>query len=262
MDSGLSPVLLVTPPVTSCVTVTRTMRIFRHATCPLAASHPQTPGRLGKNYRRLGPQHPLWRGGRCHTPAIGDDKWRPQRSAGRRHRWDGANLLANQLEAWKARNDDNDGDNDNNGDEQAFAKDLTAAAKAEPALRDSLDELLRRTKALEILIHQTDAAARDGLVQQLARQFAKVNSGLAVKEIYVGGDWINVGNIKSSSYLAIGSNALVVGPGAHVGDNYYQFFGAPPDESARTARRRAYLHYLYTEARRLSLEGIDQPPPD
>ena len=166
----------------------------------------------------------------------------------------GANLLANQLEAWKARNDDND----NDGDEQAFAKELTAAAKADTALRDSLDELLRRTKALELLIHQTDAAARDDLVQQLTRQFAKVNSGLDVKEIYVGGDWINVGNIESSSYLAIGSNAVVAGPGAHVGDKYYQFFGAPPDESARTARRRAYLHYLYTEARRLSLEGIDR----
>lgn len=51
----------------------------------------------------------------------------------------GANLIANQLEAWKDRSNGKD-----SGDETAFAKQLSEAAKNDAALRQSLDELLRK----------------------------------------------------------------------------------------------------------------------
>ena len=161
----------------------------------------------------------------------------------------GANLIANQLEAWQARSD---------GDATGLAKQLTEAAKIDGELRTSLDELLQRIGAIEVVIRATAADERETIVQQLTRQFAKVASEIHVDQIYVGGDWITVGDITNSSYVAIGHDIVIAGPGAHVGDIYHQHFPNPPDPKARNARRQAYLHHLYSEARRLALDGIDR----
>jgi formylglycine-generating enzyme required for sulfatase activity len=160
----------------------------------------------------------------------------------------GANLVANQLEAWKTRA---------GGDEPALAKQLSEAAKGDAHLRASLDELLRQVGALEVVIRHSAEAEREATVQQLARQFAKINSQLQVEQIYVGGDWLTLGDI-SQSYVAVGSHSVVAGPGAHVGDIIHHHYGQAADMAALTARRQAYLHHLYHEASRLSLEGIDR----
>ncbi len=161
----------------------------------------------------------------------------------------GANLIANQLEAWQARSD---------GDATGLAKQLTEAAKTDGELRTSLDDLLQRIGAIEVVIRATAADERETIVQQLTRQFAKVASAIHVDQIYVGGDWITVGDITNSSYVAIGHDIVIAGPGAHVGDIYHQHFPNPPDPKARNARRQAYLYHLYSEARRLALDGIDR----
>ncbi len=159
----------------------------------------------------------------------------------------GANLIANQLEAWKDRD---------LADEIAVAKALTNAAKADPELRAAFDELLKRIDALEVVIHEITEDDRQAIVDLLDRQFAKAESKLDVQEIFVGGDWIRTGDIANSSYVAVGKDIVIAGPGAHVGDVYN--FPHAPDPAARNARRQAYLHHLYSEARRLSLDGIDR----
>jgi formylglycine-generating enzyme required for sulfatase activity/predicted ATPase len=160
----------------------------------------------------------------------------------------GANLIANQLETWRARSQD---------DAAALAKQVSEAAKADTPLRESLDDLLQRIDALAVVIHHTAEAERAATVQQLTRQFARLNSRLNPEQIYVGGDWVTIRDIKDS-YVAVGNDIVIAGPGAHVGDVVYHHHPLPADEAAQTARRQAYLQHLYSEARRLSLAGIDR----
>lgn len=165
----------------------------------------------------------------------------------------GANLIANQLEAWKERS---------NGDEatqaSALARHLSDAAKTDETLRQSLDELLRKTGALEVVIKNAADDERKEVVAQLDRQFARLHSTLDVNKIYVGGDWITVGDITNSNFVIIGSNNIQAGPGSHIGDIHHHYDADPEIASRRAARRTAYLNHVYTEASRLSLGGINR----
>lgn len=158
----------------------------------------------------------------------------------------GANLIANQLEAWKDRSEGKD-----EIDATAFAKQLSDAARNDANLRTSLDALLRKIGALEVVIKNAADEDRKEIAAQLDRQFAKIQSTLDVNKIYVGGDWITVGDISNSKYVAIGA-------GAHAGDIHVHYEQDPEIANRRTARRNAYLNHVYEEASRLSLVGINR----
>ncbi|MFN8442987.1 MAG: SUMF1/EgtB/PvdO family nonheme iron enzyme [Caldilineaceae bacterium] len=158
----------------------------------------------------------------------------------------GADLIANQLEAWKDRSNGKD-----EIDATAFAKQLSDAARNDANLRTSLDDLLRKIGALEVVIKNAADDERKEIAAQLDRQFAKIQSTLDVHKIYVGGDWITVGDISNSQNVAIGA-------GAHAGDIHYHYEQDPEIAVRRNARRQAYLNHVYEEASRLSLGGINR----
>ena len=68
----------------------------------------------------------------------------------------GANLVANQLEAWKQQNAT---------DEDVLAKQLTEEAKRDEQLRISLDVLLKKVGALDVIVQNLNADEHDNAIQ-------------------------------------------------------------------------------------------------
>jgi formylglycine-generating enzyme required for sulfatase activity len=158
----------------------------------------------------------------------------------------GANLVANQLEAWKGRTA-----NPATGDaEQVLAKQLTEAAKTDTELRTSLDQLLQKLGALDLMVQQLAALQRDDALQTIERQLQLVGSTLSI------GNTVNL-NIQGSANNAIvtaGVNNQVFVVAAEAILRTLQTQALSPGELQAATER--YLRYLWDRYSILDIKGI------
>ena len=157
----------------------------------------------------------------------------------------GANLIANQLEAWKERD---------NEDEQTLAAQLVENARADDDLRNALDTLLAKVDALQTLVDHLPETERATTVQLLETQFKKLGSRLSV----TGDHNITTGGNVDSSNLITGSNNQITQVNIqHASENFIRTLTAKPlDDNALQSATTRYLQLLWNKHSILDIKGI------
>lgn len=157
----------------------------------------------------------------------------------------GANLIANQLEAWQARDNEN---------ERTLATQLTENARTDDGLRDALDTLLTKVDALQTLVDYLPETERATTVQLLESQFKKLGSHLSV----TGDHNITTGGNVDNSNLVSGSNNQITQVNIqHASENFVRTLTAKPlsDAELQSATAR-YLQLLWHKHSILDIKGI------
>lgn len=157
----------------------------------------------------------------------------------------GANLLANQLEAWQARDDE---------DERTLATQLVENARCDEGLRDALDTLLEQVNALQTLVEHLPEEERAATVQTLEAQFRKLGSRLSVagvRNIAVDG------NVTDSILIPGDNNQITQVHIQHASENFVRTLTAKPLRDAELQRAtKRYLQLLWNKHSILDIKGI------
>ncbi|MCE7989447.1 MAG: NACHT domain-containing protein [Caldilinea sp. CFX5] len=157
----------------------------------------------------------------------------------------GADLIANQLEAWKARDDEN---------ERTLATQLTENARTDDELRDALDTLLEKVDALQTLVEHLPEEERATTLQLLEAQFKKLGSRLSV----TGDHNITIGGNATNNTLITGANNPITQYHFHnVAESFVRTLTAKPlaDAALQQATER-YLQLLWNKHSILDIKGI------
>lgn len=156
----------------------------------------------------------------------------------------GANLIANQLEVWKQRDET----------ESTLAIHLAENARTDEGLRYALDTLLEKVNALQTLVEHLPDAERSATVQTLETQFKKLGSRLTVTgdhNITTGG------NVDHSTLITGSNNQLTQLNIQHASENFVRTLIAKPlgDAELQSATER-YLQLLWHKHSVLDIKGI------
>ncbi|MEZ4735237.1 MAG: NACHT domain-containing protein [Caldilineaceae bacterium] len=159
----------------------------------------------------------------------------------------GANLIANQLEAWQARDDET---------ERSLASQLTENARTDDGLRAALDTLLEKVNALQTLVEELPADERTTTMQLLDAQFKKLGSRLTV----TGDHNITTDGNVDNSNLVTGSNNQITNTEYHfhtVAESFVRTLTAKPlsDAELQSTTER-YLQLLWHKHSILDIKGI------
>lgn len=157
----------------------------------------------------------------------------------------GANLLANQLEAWQARD---------NEDERTLATQLVENARTDEGLRDALDTLLEQVNALQILVEHLPEEERAATVQTLEAQFKKLGSRLSVAGVR---NIAVAGSVTDSIFIPGDNNQITQIHIQHASENFVRTLTAKPlrDAELQSATAR-YLQLLWHKHSILDIKGI------
>jgi len=162
----------------------------------------------------------------------------------------GANLIANQLEAWQQRDDEN---------EHTLAAQLTENSCTDETLRAALDTLLAKVDALQTLVEHLPDAERAATLQTLEAQFKKLGSHLVVTgdhNIAIAGNATN-STLITGSHNQITNHPITQYHFYNVAENFVRSLTAKPlsDAELQDATAR-YLQLLWNKHSILDIKGI------
>lgn len=170
----------------------------------------------------------------------------------------GANLLANQIEAWKNRVTP--------PTEDEVATWLAEQAAANADLRQTVDSILEKLDAISLAQNGLPAPERDWFVQTLQAELARLGSQVTFTATLQGGGAIAQG----AGAIAVGergvlvehgSGSIITGDGNRLvqTEQYIENYHATDPTATEDAAilRQTYLARLLQEAGQLSLAGID-----
>ncbi len=151
----------------------------------------------------------------------------------------GGNLIANQMEAWRALS------------RQELAIDLTGKAAADEGWRNTLDKLLQEFIAAEQLIQNLGEDEQAGFLTIFQQELDQLGSQLRLADLTQAGPSLPLhGEVSVRGDV----HESVINIGGSVTHHYYAQTETATDP---TVLRSAYLHRLFNQANTLSLAGVD-----